>query len=121
MEKLFRPEALDLYAKMLDFAALRHKTIANNIANINTPGFRRSDVAFADELARVLERKGLNGVKEVGLRRTQPETTAVRADGNNVNIDTEMAALAENTLLYQVYSQLLARRFRRLQQILREA
>ncbi len=121
MEKLFRPESLDLYAKMLDFAALRHKTIANNIANINTPGFRRSDVAFADELGRVLERKGLTGVKDVGFRRTQPDITAVRADGNNVNIDTEMAALAENALLYQVYSQLLARRFRQLQEILKEA
>ena len=121
MKTLLQPEVLELYTKMLDFTAVRHTVIANNIANVNTPGFRRSDVEFADELERVLRDKGLAGVKTLGYRRTKPETTAMRNDGNNVDVDVEMSALAENALLYQIYAQLLARRFRSLQEILREA
>jgi flagellar basal-body rod protein FlgB len=121
VDTLFRPEALDLYEKMLDFAARRHKVIANNIANINTPGFQRADLEFADELERALRGRGFEGVKDLGFRLTKPNTTAVRSDGNNVSIDKEMASLAENAILYQVYAQLLARRFRSLQDILKEA
>jgi len=120
MNKLLQPEALELYERMLDFAALRHKVIANNVANINTPGFRRSDVEFADELDRVLRDKGLKGAADVKIRVTQPNVTAFRNDGNNVSIDTEMAALAENSMLYQVYAQLLARRFRQIHDIIKE-
>lgn len=121
VKTLFQPEALKLYEKMLDFAALRHKVIANNIANINTPNFRRSDVEFADELDRVLRDKGIKGVKDLRFRITKPNTTAFRNDNNNVSIDTEMAALAENAILYQVYAQLMARRFRKLHDIIKEA
>lgn len=106
---------------MLDFAALRHRVIANNIANVNTPGFRRSDVEFGDELERVLRDKGLKGVADVRARITQPNETAFRNDGNNVSIDTEMAALAETTMFYQVYAQLLARKFRQIHEIIKEA
>lgn len=121
MDKMFRPEALDLYEKMLDFAARRHKVIANNIANINTPGFQRSDLEFADELTRALRDRGVAGVKDLRLRLTKPNTTAVRNDGNNVNVDVEMASLAENAILYQIYAQLLARRFNQIRNILKEA
>jgi flagellar basal-body rod protein FlgB len=121
VDKLLRPELIDLCEKMLDYTALRHKVIANNIANVNTPGFRRSDVRFAEELERVLHDKGLAGAKKLRFRVTEPNTTAFRSDGNNVNIDTEMAALAENAILYQVYAQLLAGRFRQIDEILKEA
>lgn len=121
MTDLVRPKALDLYERMLDFAATRHKVLANNIANVNTPGFRRSDVEFAQELGRVLGDKGFEGVKDVQFRMTKPDETAFRNDGNNVSIDKEMAALSENALLYRIYAQLLSRRFRQLQDILKEA
>ena len=121
MNKLLRPEALELYERMLDYAALRHKVIANNVANINTPGFRRSDVEFADELERVLRDKGLTGAQDVRFEITKPNVTAFRNDGNNVSVDTEMAARAETALLSQVYAQLLARRFRQIHDIIREA
>jgi len=118
---LVRPESLDLYERMLDFTAVRHKVLANNIANINTPGFQRSDVEFAQELERALRDKGFEGAKDVQLRITKPNDTAFRNDGNNVSIDKEMAALSENALLYQIYAQLLARRFQKLKEILKEA
>jgi len=121
VDKLIKPEAIALYEKMLDYTALRHKVIANNIANVNTPGFRRSDIEFADELDRVLRDKGFGGVNDLRFTVTQPNETAFRNDGNNVSMDTEMAALAENAIMYQVYAQLLARRFRQIDEILKDA
>jgi flagellar basal-body rod protein FlgB len=121
MRDLVRPESLELCERMLDFAALRHKVLANNVANVNTPGFKRSDVEFAQELDRVLRDKGLEGVKDVKLRISKPDETAFRNDGNNVSIDKEMAAMSENALLYQIYAQLIARRFRQLNEILKGA
>jgi flagellar basal-body rod protein FlgB len=57
----------------------------------------------------------------VRFRITKPNETAFRNDGNNVNVDTEMAALSENAILYQVYTQLVSRQFRKLRDMLREA
>jgi flagellar basal-body rod protein FlgB len=121
MTELLRPEGLDLCAKMLDYAALRHKVVANNIANINTPNFRRSDVEFAQELDRVLREKGIEGVRNLRLRVTKPNETPIRADGNNASVDKDMAVLAENAITYQIYAQLIARKFRKIREILREA
>ncbi|MBN1917959.1 MAG: flagellar biosynthesis protein FlgB [Verrucomicrobia bacterium] len=121
MDKLIKPEAIALYERMLDFTALRHKVLANNIANVNTPGFQRSDVEFADELSRVLQDKGIAGVEDLKLRLTQPNETAFRNDGNNVSVEKEMTSLAENAIMYQVYAQLLARKFRQIDQILKDA
>ena len=121
MTELFRPEAIELCEKMLDYAALRHKVIANNIANINTPDFRRSDVEFADELKRVLREKGLTGAKDLRFKITKPNETPFRADGSNASVDKDMAVLAENAITYQIYAQLIARQFRKLRDILREA
>lgn len=121
MDKLIKPDAIALYEKMLDFAALRHKVIANNIANVNTPGFRRSDVEFAEELGRALQDRGLGGVSGLQFKLTQPNETPIRNDDNNVSVDKEMASLAENAIMYQVYAQLLTRRFRLISEILKEA
>jgi flagellar basal-body rod protein FlgB len=121
VDKLMKPEAIALCEKMLDFAALRQKVIANNVANVNTPGFRRSDVEFADELDRVLRDKGIAGLKGLRLKVTQPNETAFRNDGNNVSMEKEMATLTVNTMMYKVYAQMLQRKFRQIDAILKDA
>ena len=88
--------------KALQGAALRQQLIANNIANANTPGYKRSDVDFASQLQGALE----SGDPESAVAGTQfaaaPDTTSSsRADGNNVDIDSEMANLSENAVTYQ--------------------
>lgn len=83
-------------------SALRQTVIANNIANVNTPGFKRSDVEFASVLRQALD--GGTSAREVEGIAFVPEVdgrTSARADGNNVDIDSEMAALHENSLTYQ--------------------
>ena len=92
-------------AKTLDASADRQRAIANNIANIETPGYKRRYVAFEDELRRVMDErtgddldKGLNELTPV----SQTDVfSPAREDGNNVNIDAEIADMAKNTIKYR--------------------
>jgi flagellar basal-body rod protein FlgB len=83
-------------------SSLRQKAIADNLANANTPGFRRSDVDFQSTLAGALG-SGASGA-DVSQLQFSPELDsagAQRADGNNVQVDAEMAKLNENAVTYQ--------------------
>ena len=49
-----------LLEKMLDVSSVKHKVIANNIANVNTPGYKKMEVSFADQLEKVLNKDSMN-------------------------------------------------------------
>jgi len=89
-------------SKTLDAAAARQKAIANNIANVETPGYKRSYVSFENELAKVLDQQSKAGIRKElkGLTpvRETDVLSAEQANGNNVNIDAEIADLAKNQL-----------------------
>lgn len=98
---------MDLLARLLDVASLRHKVIAQNVANVNTPGYHRLDVKFEEAFARAL-RDG----ESAALARSRPEVVEndagpERADGNNVDIDDELGRLNKNTLLYRTFGQIM--------------
>ncbi len=101
------PSQFDVLSKLLDAAQLQHRVIGQNIANVNTPGYRTRAVSFEELLTETLANSADAGAKleprvqEVGGLR-------VRTDGNNVDIDREMGQLSKNSLFYQTYSQLLA-------------
>jgi flagellar basal-body rod protein FlgB len=103
-----RAPNLALLAQVLDAAALRHRVIAQNIANVNTPGYHRREVAFEADLARALaaSESPANVKPHVVVVDDGPE----RVDGNNVDIDNEMSALTKNSLLYQAAVQLITSR-----------
>ncbi len=101
---------MDVLAHLLDVADLRHRVIAQNVANVNTPGYHRMQVDFDDAFQKALKRpdgKPLQVEPKIveGEGSLQP-----RVDGNNVDIDQEMAQLAKNTLLYQTFAQIIAHR-----------
>ena len=86
----------------LSGAALRQRAIANNIANANTAGFKRSDVDFHSALAEALGAPDAQSKLEGLSFKTETDTSsATRADGNNVDIDQEMANLSQTSLEYQ--------------------
>jgi flagellar basal-body rod protein FlgB len=80
----------------------RQTVLSNNLANVNTPGFKRSDVSFQGALASALSSS--NGdpasVEETPFTTTTDSSTSMRADGNNVDVDQESANLSENQLLF---------------------
>jgi flagellar basal-body rod protein FlgB len=99
-------ERMQFLAKLLDVAAVRQEVIAQNIANVNTPGYSTLGVSFED---------ALNGAAAAGTPPTAvaPEIAPTsggltRADGNNVDIDLEISRLQKNAIYFQVYTQMLA-------------
>jgi len=117
----------------LQFSARRHELLASNVANLNTPNFRPSDVqpaTFQKALGRAIDdrrdatagRRGdldISGNREVGmdprgnLRLNPAESAhgALRHDRNNSDLDTTMQSIAENTMVYRMSAELLRSRF----------
>ena len=85
-------QTYNLMKSGLNVAQLRSKTIANNIANINTPNYKRKYVKFEETL---------NNVNKTGKIEVKTDTSgAVRTDGNNVDLENEKVNQAANTLIY---------------------
>ncbi|MDD2421011.1 MAG: flagellar basal body rod protein FlgB [Heliobacteriaceae bacterium] len=135
MTGLFNTPALQLLEKGLGTATLRHQVIADNLANIDTPGYKRKEVAFEAELQRVLQKgPGLKGMtthpKHIPIGCAFPEEVVpqihtqaeqeYRNDKNNVDIDREMAILAKNTLMYETLLAQLSNRLAKIKNTIRE-
>lgn len=97
----------NLIKKGLNVANLRGQVIANNMANINTKNFKRSSVSFEDTLKDVsseIENKGyVDGASKLDYGQTkvvQDNSTSMRSDGNNVDLEVEKTNQAANTLMY---------------------
>ena len=83
-------------------AGLRQQTLANNVANANTPGYVRRDVDFHGALSSAMKSAdGPAALEGVGFSPQVDTGAALRADGNGVDIDTESAAMAKNGLEYE--------------------
>jgi flagellar basal-body rod protein FlgB len=93
---------IDLLARVLDVAGLRHAVIAHNLANVNTPGFRRLEVSFDDEMTRLSAGK-LGAPKIV-----ESSDGTARGDGNTVDTDVEVGHLNRNSVLTAAATQILA-------------
>ncbi|MBA4180992.1 MAG: flagellar basal body rod protein FlgB [Anaerolinea sp.] len=109
----------------------RQEAISSNIANIDTPGYKRQDVAFESELRRQAGR-GATGLattdsrhissgsklrNQLGLDPAQMLTSS-RMDGNNVDIDQEMIALADTQMRYQAASSALSSKLRTIRNVI---
>jgi flagellar basal-body rod protein FlgB len=90
--------------RLLDATAFRHRVLANNLANADTPGFIRQEVPFESELADAVRNGDLTDFK---LAVAEDRTAAPRADGNNVQIDHELSEINKNALLHQMAVQLM--------------
>lgn len=125
-----------IMSRAMEYSMLRHEILADNIANIDTPGFKRSDVSFQFELQRALGAQEERGLE---LQRSSPRhfagsntsdpaqvkakvfiqpDTWTRNDLNNVDPEAEMANMAQNVMYYQALSNRLSARFRQLNSIM---
>ena len=92
----------------------RQRTIANNVANVDTPNFKASEVRFEDALRAAANRRssqlGQSQVDTVVSQATPIDGTTSRADGNNVDIEREMELLGETNLTYSALTQVMSTR-----------
>jgi len=120
---------IDVLDKAADASWLRNDVIANNIANVDTPNYKRQDVNFEDVFARALKWTHLNNldgqVSKVNMHRLnvaphQDSTGySYRVDGNNVDIDTENAELASNQIKYEGIANSIMSEFKNLQLVMK--
>lgn len=123
-------QTLGLLERLLDIRGARHEAIVANLANQDTPGYRAVEVAFQDALSAASDAAltavtthaghlSAEGVAPAAITHTRSGRSH-RLDGNTVNVEHEMAKLAENTLLYQAGTELLSAKFRLLKTAVRE-
>ena len=124
-------QTMFLLKKGLDAAALRQRVIAHNLANLNTPNFKRSQVSFEETLRKAQGQTGIT-LTRTHERHLQPKTapagakittdysTSNRLDGNNVDLEREMLEMVANQLRYNTYIQQVNSRFNNWRTVINE-
>jgi flagellar basal-body rod protein FlgB len=105
----------------MDWSAERQKILAHNIANADTPGYKRMDLDFPGALKKSIEKLELKRTHPAHLSGTETKKSllqndwgSVRVDQNNVDAEVEMIRYSENALYFQGLTQELNNQFRRL-------
>ena len=120
--------------RALNLRSAQQQALSANIANADTPHYRAFEVAVEEELrkqrpltgrielaqtqARHLPLSGAASAERVPLRVSAVPAFSLRADGNNVDIDQAMGALAENSLKYKTSAQLLSAKLKSLRNVI---
>jgi flagellar basal-body rod protein FlgB len=89
----------------------RQRTIASNIANLETPGYRRLDVRFEELLAKALRSRHADGPGDVEPEVFESTGSPIQANGNNVNLEMEIGAMLKNTARQTAFVRLLRKKF----------
>jgi flagellar basal-body rod protein FlgB len=133
LEKLFSNTKIT--AKALDATWLRNDAIAQNIANVDTPGYKRKTVKFEEYLSDAIDGNGIKGnltdkrhipigtanVDDISIQVTEDnKSLSTRLDGNNVDIENEMALMAKNTIQYNTLIQRISGQFKTLRSVIKE-
>lgn len=120
---------INVLGTSLDAASTRNDIISNNIANVNTPNYKRKDIRFETELKHAFSRADQDTVdarvKNLDLEALTPEVytdyaeLSYRYDGNNVDINNENAILAKNQIKYNGLMDLLNKDFAGLKSVMK--
>lgn len=124
---------INIYHKALNASWLKNQAISNNIANVNTPTYKRQDVKFESILKEHINNSSIalksthsnhfsnsNGINTLEPQITRERNTSFRKDDNNVNIDVEMAELTKNTIKFNALSQQLSKQLNRIKMAITE-
>lgn len=106
---------VDLIDAGIKAETLRQKAIANNIANLETPGYRRIDVKFEELLAKCLRSSKEFDISEIEAQIYQPKQTPVKSNGNDVNLEAEIGQMIKNTLRHKTYIRLLSKKYNQIE------
>ncbi len=122
---------IDFLQKAMNGSWLKNTAIANNIANVNTPGYKREVVNFEDVL-----KNELNMTSNVKIAKTNSahmdnyngynpsiekvKNTSFRKDDNNVNVDIEMSEYSKNVIHFQFLTSQLNSQFSRIRSAIRD-
>ncbi|WP_129596914.1 flagellar basal body rod protein FlgB [Anaerophilus nitritogenes] len=125
---------INVLKKSLDASWMRDEAISNNIANANTPKYKRNMVQFESILKENLATSSIQGarthekhlfigkqnIEDIKPMKTKDLNSKYRKDGNNVDVDVEMAELAKNTIRFNMVSQRINSNFKKLKMIIKD-
>jgi flagellar basal-body rod protein FlgB len=107
---------VDLIEAGIRAESLRQKVIANNIANLETPGYRRIDVRFEELLAKCLNSSGKVDLTKVNPEIYQPRETTVKSNGNDVDYEAEVGRMIKNAIRHKALIRLLSKKYSQIDQ-----
>ena len=122
---------VNLLKSAADASWTREEVLTNNIANVDTPNYKRQDVEFSSYLANALQRSGKNSssltqrvnnvdYKDISIRTyTDNSTLSYRTDGNNVDLSTENVELASEQINYNALIDSMNNEFSRFKTVLK--
>jgi flagellar basal-body rod protein FlgB len=100
----------DMLVRLMSASALRNEVLMHNLANENTPGFRRRLVLFEDQLREAMQRSPAEAAR-VQPTVIEDHVTPLGPDDNNVTQELELNSMRENQLLYETYASILRSNF----------
>lgn len=107
---------INFAAKGLDYFAQRQEVLSKNVANIDTPGYKRQDVRFKTSLEDALKNNTVNKLETEIF--TDKESYSYRLDGNNVDVDKEMAEISRGDIQFNAISQRISSEFNKFKTLL---
>jgi len=124
MQSPINTNSLMIAEKSLDALWMKQKVISNNIANADTPGFKSSNVIFEDILKNALSSSGGSEDMQQKLSFLEPQiikdnSTQVREDGNNVDLDEQNIELTRLRLQYESMARVISEEFSRIKYAIR--
>ncbi|MCK5225710.1 MAG: flagellar basal body rod protein FlgB [Planctomycetes bacterium] len=90
---------------------MRQTAISSNIANLETPGYRRVDVKFDELLKKALNSPGDVDINEIKPEIHNPKLTPLNSNGNDVNLEAEVGEMVKNSLRYKTYIRLINKKY----------
>ena len=132
-------KTLFLANRALDTSYLRNNVIADNIANVDVPHFKRSEVTFEAQLRRALQseeyvkkeavptrftdKRHIPFFRPLDYKQVQPKThvdyqTTMRNDGNNIDMEHETSEFLKNQLRYQLLTDLASQKLNHIQMVM---
>ncbi len=119
------PLAMDTSIQMLrtimDGCTARHRVLANNLANAETPMFKRQDLNFKSALDQALNSKNEGGFNDVQFQINTDTKSPASANGNNVSTQAELGLILQNSLLYNTATTVISDKFTRLKKAIKGA
>ena len=130
-------KTMDILHRTMGVSSKRQQVLANNIANADTPNFKRSEVNFEAELKRVLDTKPkkrvslqgthpkhISNIRERDYRNVSPQVrldylSTADNNGNNVDLEEESMLLLQNQLRYDLMTRSVSNQFNQISMVLR--
>jgi len=120
LDQLFSPQLNNLQTA-LERTSERHALLTGNLANANTPGYKRKDMDFNIVLDAEMN-PGAQRMQDMRDRMNQQQSdqTSIRIDGSNVDLEKEVMSLSETELRYSALTDITANYFANLKNVIRE-